>query len=71
MAVIDFKVVPEPEGGFTASSQQGTHSLVTYGATLDELHTMLLELLELYAENSGTEIESFALRFAGRIPQAA
>jgi hypothetical protein len=71
MAVIEFTVTPEEDGGYTASSRAGTHSLVTYGSSLDELHSMVVELLELYVQNSGETVEAYSLRFVQPVPAAA
>ena len=59
--LVEFKVEKDETGTYCASSQVGTHSLATQGQSLDELNTMIEDLLELFSDESGVTVLSYRL----------
>lgn len=62
--IIEFEVESDPDGGYCAAAQVGNHSLVTQGDTLDELRTMVEDLLQSYMVNSGNTVLTYSLVFS-------
>jgi predicted RNase H-like HicB family nuclease len=61
--IIEFEVEHDEDGSYTASAQVDNHTLVTQGDTLDELHTMVEDLLRSFTANSGFRVLSYSLVF--------
>lgn len=68
---VEFEVEEETEGGFSASAQVGNYSMVTQGETLDELRTMIADLVQDYNAHESGRIVSYSLAFSCTTPVAA
>lgn len=61
--VVEFLIEHDESGGYNASARVGTHSLITEGDSLDELHAAIVDLLRLFAAQSGVDVGSYRLEF--------
>jgi hypothetical protein len=69
--LITFEIGVEEQGGFSACARVGTWSLITQGEGLDELHSMIKELVDVYNGREERKITAYALKFDAAHPVAA
>ena len=66
-----FDVAAQDEGGFSAYARVGTFSMLTQGETLDELRSLITDLIDDYNAIEPEQIESYALIFSAGHSDAA
>jgi hypothetical protein len=66
-----FDVELDEDGNYCARADVSDGSLLTDARSLDDLMTAILDLLELYREDTGEPVPTFALRFTPPNPLAA
>lgn len=64
MAEILFVVSMDEDGNYCAVADTPRGQLCTDAKDLNGLYRMILDVLSLYQEDTGTAVSSFALRFA-------
>jgi len=66
-----FDVILDEAGNYCASTRTQHGSLFTDAPSLDQLLKMIADLLELYRQDTGENVEHITLRLPAPVSQAA